>query len=279
MDTRVFSCPECGYVGTPEEITPGFAVCPDCGGRGAAHASPPPFDRSTYRYGSRLIGAVSLVASKLMPAIVRDAADQPIARVSRRRMPLRRFVALCVGSVVFTATLLLYVWLIGDLPEGWLLARLVMLPGVLFVLGLSLSVVCLLSPGPEALLVASGRDPRLLLRIRPASDGWIRSTLAVEDEEGREVGTILLDRFRNAIFPLGALGPLAHIEPARGPRVVVRRPSVFLPGIVFAREDDGHPIATFGCNAGLLGRDALEIVHEPPVDRRLLVAAMILVRP
>lgn len=272
-----FTCAECGYAGAPEEVTPGFAVCPRCGGRGAATSSAP-FDGSMFRYGTRLAGMASQLAAKLGVTVVRDAADRPIARVSPRRMSPRRFVALAIGSLVFAASLLAYAWLVEELPSGWLLARVVMVLGVLTVLGLSLSVVCLLSPGPDLLLVATGSDPRLLLRVRPVRNGWARSTLAVEDEHGRALGSIVLDRFRNVMIPLGALGPLAHIEPARGPRVIVRRPSSFLPGIVFTRED-GDPVATFACNAGLFARDALEIVDEPPIDRRLLVAAMVIVRP
>ncbi|HEY8430566.1 MAG TPA: hypothetical protein VIL20_19435 [Sandaracinaceae bacterium] len=278
MPARAFSCPDCGYVGPPEEIVPGLDVCPACGGRGAARESPPPFDKSIYRYGTRLFGIASLFADKLGARTVRDAADRPIARVSSRRMTPKRFVALSTGALVLGASLVLYAMLVGELPDGWLLARLVMLPGALFALGLSLAVVCLLSPGPDALLVAAGSDPRLLVRVRPVRDGWTKSTLAVEDGEGRALGSIVLDRFRNVFIPLGLLGPVASIDPARGPRVLVRRPSL-LPGIVMARADDGDPIATFGCNAGLFTRDALEIVDEPPIDRRLLVAVMVLVRP
>lgn len=271
-----FSCRKCGFRGAPEDVLRDFAVCPECGGVVGGEAGlAPPFDRSVYRYGARLAGMGVLLA-KLGPKLVRDEADRPIARVHPRRAPLRRLFALAAGSVTFVALTLAYAWLVSQVADGWLLLPLAL--GVIAILVAALGVVCLLSPGPDALLVAAGHDPRLLVRVRPTHDGWARSTLAVEDGDGTELGTLVLDRFRNVIYPLGALGPVAELHPAGGPRLLVTRQGAWTPGLVLAGED-GEVVATYGCNPGLLGPDELSVIDPPPCDRRLFVAALMVLRP
>lgn len=252
----------------------GLAVCAGCGARiGGSDAGP--FDRTSFRYRSRLYGAPLVLFQKLSTPVVRDGGDRPIARVEHR-FRLRRAGAILVGALVFVATLLAYVWAIGELPDGWLASRLAMLPGIVLVLGTSLSVVALLSPGPEARLVSIGREPRTLLRFFSTRDGWTASELDVEDGDGVKIGTVVLHRFRNSLWPLGWHRPIATLSDGSA-SVDVKRASPFFSGIHFRQAED--LVGTFACNAGILTRDALEIADPPPVDPRLFVTAMIVARP
>lgn len=282
MDARTFECRECGYQGSPEDVIGGFSVCPECGAMAASRPSPPggtaPFDRPVYRYRFRLYGPIARVLQRLKTPAIHDAADREIARVTARRPSLRRFVALFAGAVLLTGMILLSMWLLEPLPpDGWLvrLAMYAMVPPMLL---LSLGTVAWLSPGPDVLVTGAGLDPRLLLRVRPVDESGFTSVLEVEDTEGISLGTLRLNRVRDLLFPLGHRAPLIEIEPKRGPRLRVRRPSAFMPGWVFETED-GAAVATYALNPGLLTRDELDIVEPPPCDRRLLVAAMLVARP
>jgi hypothetical protein len=257
-----------------EEVTPGFSVCGACGAMLGGDAGP--FDRTSFRYRSRLYGLPLLWFQKLSTPIVRDGADRPIARVERP-FSLRRAGAIVIGAMVFVAALLAYLWMVGDLlPDGWLGAQLIVLPGVLAIVALTLAIVALLSPGPEARLVSLGRMPHTLVRFRSVRDGWTESELEVEDGGGARIGSVVVHRLRNVLWPLSWLGPIATLS-AGATRVDVTRPSPLKSGLHFLEGND--VVATFACNQGVLARDALEISDPPPLDPRLFVTAMIVTRP
>jgi hypothetical protein len=284
MDTRVFECRECGYTGPPEDIIRGFSVCPACGSLAPARPlpspadTPAPFDRPIYRYRHRLYGPLARLLQRLSAPAIRDASDRVVAHVRARRTPARRLAALAGGALALTGAILALMGLLSLLPDGGWPMRIVMYTAVPPLVVGALALVARLSPGPDVLVVGAGRDPRLLVRIRPVEEAGATSVLDVEDAEGTRLGTLRLDRVRELVFPLATDRPLIEIEPARGPRLSVRRPSRLGPGWVF-ETDDGEPVGTYATNAGLLTRDALEIADPPPCDRRLFVAAMVVARP
>jgi hypothetical protein len=252
----------------------GFALCARCGARADSSSQTNPFKGPVYRFGARVPGFGPL-ARKLGSPVVRDGAGRPVARVQPRRAPVRRAVALMVGAAswVTGAGLLARTLMPVDDAVSLLLLAL----GVLGLLVGALVVVSMLSPGPDVLLVATGLDPRLLLRVRPTHEGWARSTLQVEDGDGVELGALELHRVRNVVWPLALLGPVAVSRPDGGTSLRVRRRGLG-PSLSIERED-GTAIAAVGASPEPFGADELRILDRGSVDPRLLVAALVVLRP
>ncbi|HJL15597.1 MAG TPA: hypothetical protein RMH99_08080 [Sandaracinaceae bacterium LLY-WYZ-13_1] len=283
MDARVFECRRCGYTGPPEDVIRGFSVCPECGTLAPSHApvapdaTPAPFDRPIYRYRARLHGPLARLLQRMRTPAIRDAADRVVAQV-QTRPSMGRFVALGAGAAVFTGAVVALLALLAMLPDERWIQRLVLYATVPALLVGCLALVAWLSPAPDRIVVGAGGDPRLLMHVRPVDAAGGASVLEVEDAEGVTLGTLRLHRVRELIFPLGSRRPLIEIAPARGPALVVRRPSAFLPGWVFETAD-GEAVGSYGTNPGLLARDQLEIAEPPACDRRLFVAAILVARP
>jgi hypothetical protein len=268
-----FHCARCGHRGASESVLGDFAVCPECGAPARSSTPPLVFRGAVYRYGARIAGLGPL-ARKLGSPIVRDGDGRAIARVEPRRAPVRRTIAVGLGAAAFVVS---SVALGAALPIEGAVGFAARVLGVLVLLGLSLALVTALSPAPDLLLVAAGPDPTLLLRVRPTRHGFARTTLVVEDGEGAELGSMELDRLRNVVLPLSLLGPVATVQSREGPRVVARRAGL-APSMTLVT-DDGTVLGRLGPGAGLVSADELRLDVEPcPVDPRLLVAALVLLR-
>ena len=269
--SRAIQCAQCGYEGPAETVVEGLVVCPDCGEHVGEAPRQSPLYRTRFHYRARALGPLSRVVEKVRPAPIRDEADRPIAHVRHRRSP-QRLLAQLAGAGLFTAAIVALMWIAARLPDSTVLLHLMMYVGVFGALVASLALVTMLSPGPDALVVAVGHDPRLLLRLRPVGHSLSTSTLRVEDGDGVSLGLLRLHRLRAYLLLNPGRGPVLEIEPTRGQRVLARRPG---PGRGWTFEIDSGVVGAFALEGGFLGRDTLQIEDPPPVDPRLFVAAII----
>lgn len=209
-----------------------------------------------------------------LPKRILDGAERELAHVQRPRPGPRRLVALLAGALILSGGLLGLVAL-GDLFRA--LGHLVVYLGAPPLLVLARRATTWLSPGPELVVVRSGRDPRLLFRVRRLEEHGARSVLEVEDSNGAPIGRLELDRLRARPSAFAALGGYVRLHTADGEVLQARRTSRFRPGAVI-EGDDGRPAAVLGQHGGFTW-DQVELTDPPPADPRLLLAAALVASP
>ena len=261
MDAR---CPSCGWEGEPEELVGGFAVCGECA-RPLALASEALFDARRFRFARPLMRGI--------PRALMSEDGRELARVHRARLRPRVLLAHLGGALVAAAIMM------AALLAGEIWPTLGFWPLYLIgPLGLNLGLIvsARLSPGPQLLLVRSGRDPRLLLQVRPTGAHGARCTLEVEDANGTAIGEIDLDRLRAKPSAFGPLEDFLRVRTPDGTELSARRLFRLRPGAVL-ETNAGDAVATIGLTGGM-SWDELAI-GDSTIDPRLVVAAALVAAP